>query len=228
MDQFHAGGVEPVQRLLELGNVGPGMSLIDLGSGFGGPARLAASRGATVIGIDLNPAHVELATQLSVQAGLADRTTFRVGDMTALDLRDGVADRVMLIHAQMNVADKRSLANTIVRLLRPGGQLLAWEVCSAGAGHVTWPTPWSMDGTDSHLVSPSELRVAFEDAGLRVTSWSDRTSWAREWFQRMRDAPPPTGPTLAAFLERGPERIQNFARALDAEQLALVEMVAAT
>jgi len=226
LDQFHAGGIEPVERLLRLGGVGPGMTVVDLGSGLGGPARLATSSGATVIGIDRNPTFVELATALSARLGVSDRVTFQVGDMMTLDLPDGSADRVMLIHAQMNIPDKLALARTIARILRPGGALLAWEVCAADAGTVSWPTPWSLDGTDSHLVTAGALRAAFQEGGLRITDWTDRTAWTGEWFQRTLAAPPASGPSLVGFLERGPERVRNFARGLATGQLAIVEVVA--
>src|SRR5215470_15825034 len=146
LDQFHAGGAEPVERLLSLGGVGPGQTVVDLGSGLGGPARLAAARGARVIGVDRTAAFVALATELTRRCGLADRVSFRVGDMTAPPLPAASADRVLLVHAQMNVADKPALMRSVAGLLRPGGAFLAWEICAAGDADVTWPVPWSLDG----------------------------------------------------------------------------------
>src|SRR5215472_4750560 len=52
LDQLHAGGAESVERLLSLGGVGPGQIVVDLESSLGGPARLAATLGAKVIGVD--------------------------------------------------------------------------------------------------------------------------------------------------------------------------------
>ncbi len=226
IDQFHAGGIEPVQRLLHAGGVGEGMTVVDLGSGLGGPARLAAAMGATVIGIDQSPTFAALATELSARCRLSERVTFRVGDITSLDLPDRFADRAMLIHAQMNVFDKCALARSIAQMLKPGGKLLAWEICAAGTGEVTWPTPWSLDGKDSHLVTAGELRAALEEGGLHIASWEDRTAWTRGWFQRVLAGLPAPGPSLLGLLARGPERAQNFARGLAAGQLALVEVVA--
>jgi len=226
LDQFHAGGAEPVERLLSLGAVGPEMVVVDLGSGLGGPARLAATRGAKVIGVDQTAAFVALASELTRRCGLANRVSFQLGDMTAPALSSASADCVLLIHSQMNVADKPALMGTVARLLRPGGVLLAWEVCAAGAAHLSWPTPWSLDGTDSHLVRPTDFRASIESAGLEVTTWEDRTVWARQWFQRALAAPPPSGPSLFSLLDRGPERVENFARALKDNQLSLVEVIA--
>ena len=226
LDQFHAGGVEAAQRLLRIGAVGAGMTVVDLGAGLGGPARLAAAAGASVVGIDISPSFVELARALSARCDLSQRVDFRVGDMTALDLPDGFADRVMLIHAQMNIEDKPALARAIARILKPGGQLLAWEVCARDAGQMNWPTPWSIDGADSHLVSADRLRAELEKGGLHITSWEDRGAWVGEWFRQAGRAQPAAGPSLLTFLERGPERAQNFARAITTGQLAVVEAVA--
>ena len=104
--------------------------------------------------------------------------------MTAPALSSASADRVLLIHAQMNIVDKPALMRTVARLLRPGGALRAWETCAAAAADVSWPVPWSLDGTDSHLASETDLRAAIEGAGLRVTAWEDRTAWVQQWFQR--------------------------------------------
>jgi len=226
LDQFHAGGAEPVERLLSLGGVGRDMVVADLGSGLGGPARLAARRGAKVIGVDQTAAFVALASELTRRCGLADRISFQLGDMTAPAIPSASADRVLLIHAQMNVVDKPALMRTIARLLRPGGALLAWEICAAGEADVTWPVPWSLDGTDSHLARQAELRAAIEDANLRVTAWEDRTAWVQQWFQRAFTAPAPSGPSLFSVIERGRERVQNFARALMTNQLSLLEVIA--
>ena len=85
---------------------------------------------------------------------------------------------------------------------------------------------FTLDGTDSHLARQTDLRAAIEGAGLRVTTWEDRTAWAQQWFQRALAASPPSGPSLFSVLDRGRERAQNFARALMANQLSLVEVIA--
>ena len=60
IDQFHAGGSQAVDRILPSLGLATGMTVLDVGSGFGGPARqVARSTGCTVVGVDITPAYVD-------------------------------------------------------------------------------------------------------------------------------------------------------------------------
>ena len=81
MDEFHLGGLAATRSFFDLLDHAPGSRLLDVGSGIGGPARVAATQYAcTVTGIDLTPAFTELATELTARVGLDDRVTFRTAD----------------------------------------------------------------------------------------------------------------------------------------------------
>src|SRR6266704_607388 len=65
-DQFHSGGSEAVDRLRPSLQLAPGMTVLDIGSGLGGPARqIARSSGCTVVGVDITPAYVDTALECS-------------------------------------------------------------------------------------------------------------------------------------------------------------------
>src|ERR1700738_5297108 len=54
LDQFHTRGLAATAELGKLAGVTAGMSVLDVGSGVGGPARfLAAACGCAVTGVDL-------------------------------------------------------------------------------------------------------------------------------------------------------------------------------
>src|SRR6266540_4188661 len=54
LDQFHSGGSEAVDRLLPSLRLTAAMTVLDIGSGLGGPARqIAHSSGCTVVGLDI-------------------------------------------------------------------------------------------------------------------------------------------------------------------------------
>lgn len=76
-----------VERMLTLAKVGPGDTLIDLGSGDGRVVIAAAQRGARAIGVDIDPERIAEAEQAARDAGVADLTSFRREDLfeTRLD-----------------------------------------------------------------------------------------------------------------------------------------------
>jgi 2-polyprenyl-3-methyl-5-hydroxy-6-metoxy-1,4-benzoquinol methylase len=61
LDQFHTRGLAATAELGKLAGVTAGMSVLDIGSGIGGPARfLAATCGCQVTGVDLSEPFVEM------------------------------------------------------------------------------------------------------------------------------------------------------------------------
>jgi SAM-dependent methyltransferase len=78
--------MEIVERMLRMAEVGPGDTIIDLGSGDGRIVIEAAKRGARGLGVDLDPSLVKLATENARKAGVADRARFETRDIFETDL----------------------------------------------------------------------------------------------------------------------------------------------
>jgi SAM-dependent methyltransferase len=78
--------MEIVERMLRMAEIGPGDSIIDLGSGDGRIVIEAAKRGARGLGVDLDPNLVKLATENARKAGVSDRARFEVRDIFETDL----------------------------------------------------------------------------------------------------------------------------------------------
>lgn len=215
LDQYHAGGSEAVERLLAGLELAPAMTVLDVGSGLGGPARqVARSTGCVVVGVDITASYVEAAAALTLGADLQDQVSFVCSDISALDVGD--FDAAYTMHVQMNVADKAGFFSAIAGRLRPGSRLAVFEVCRVGAAEPEPPLPWSLDGTDSHLVTAAELRDTIVGSGFETLEWIDETPWVRRWFDELgaRLASAPSPATLPALLEDGPARMLNFAVAI--------------
>lgn len=76
-----------VQRMLELGRVGPDDYLIDLGSGDGRiPIAAAVKHGTRGLGVDIDPERTQEAKTLAQQAGVAEQVTFRTENLFDTDL----------------------------------------------------------------------------------------------------------------------------------------------
>ena len=153
LDQFHAGGADAVDLLIAGLALGEGDRVLDIGSGFGGPARQIARRtGNRVTGVDITPAYVDAARDLTARAGLGDLVHFRAGDIATFE-PDPLFQAAITMHVQMNVQDKTAWFAHIARCLAPGARLAIWEVCQPRQAGLSWPMPWSLDGTDSFVVT---------------------------------------------------------------------------
>ncbi|KAA1397244.1 SAM-dependent methyltransferase [Aeromicrobium ginsengisoli] len=215
IDQFHSGGAEAVDRLIPGLGLKPGMTVLDVGSGLGGPARqIARSAGCDVVGVDITRAYVEAATSLTSVAGLTDRVQFVETDIATLERTN--FDAAYTMHVQMNVADKPAFFTEIGRRLRPGAHLAVFEVCRAGRRDPALPLPWSIDGSDNFLATPADLRSNIESGGFTAVEWVDETAWILQWFDELgaRLADADTAATLPALLTDGYARMLNFAAAL--------------
>ncbi|MDT3445445.1 MULTISPECIES: cyclopropane-fatty-acyl-phospholipid synthase family protein [unclassified Pseudofrankia] len=217
LDQFHIGGADAVDLLISGLALAEGDRVLDIGSGLGGPARQIAHRtGNHVLGVDITPAYVDAARDLTAKAGLADLVRFQVGDIATFE-PDPPFQAAITMHVQMNVQDKTSWFAHIARRLAPGARLAVWEVCQPRQRQADppWPMPWSLDGTDSFLVTADSLHASIERAGFTTTEWTNQTAWAQAWVTKTFSNGLPTGPALPMLLDDGYSRVINYTAALD-------------
>jgi len=218
VDQFHAGGPQAVERMLRGLNLEPGMKVLDVGSGLGGPARqVARTSGCTVVGVDITAAYVDAAQALTNLVGLSRQVSFVCSDIASFE--PSRFDAGYTMHVQMSVADKGAFFREIRDHLRPRARFATFEVCLGGSSHhaLPVPLPWSIDGTDNFLSTPDDLLDTIHSSGFEVVDWVDESAWSRGWFDdaRERMAVGGTGASLPALLIDGPNRVLNFALALD-------------
>src|SRR5258708_31648924 len=90
LDQFHTRGVAATDELAKLVGISSDMSVLDVGSGVGGPARyLAATYRCPVTGVDLSKPFVDAARYLTERTGQRGQGSFQAAGALALPFDDG-------------------------------------------------------------------------------------------------------------------------------------------
>lgn len=230
-DEFHTGGRESTRGLARLAGLRPGMRVLDVGSGIGGPARtLAAEFGAEVVGLDLTEEFCRAATTLTELVGLADRVTFRHGDALTMPFEDGRFDVVWSQNSIMNIPDQSRLFAEVHRVLVPGGTLALEAVFAGPVEGVIFPTFWASAPELNFLMTPAAARALLGTAGFREVRWEDSTADTLDHARRRR--PPPPVPEAAPALGRDTivledvaRKIENAVRNLEGERIVTVRAV---
>ena len=175
-DQFHGGGKPATQRLARLAGLRPGLRVLDVGGGLGGPARtLAVEFGCTVTIVDLTESYVNAGRALTGLLDLEDQVTHRIGNALALPADGAPYDVVWTQNSGMNIADKERLYASFARMLAPGGLLVFQEPMAGPGGPTIYPVMWARSDEQSFLRSPDEMRSLIEAAGFRCRAWEDAT-----------------------------------------------------
>src|SRR5262249_27005095 len=200
LDQFHPRGLAATAELASLAGITADMSVLDVGSGVGGPARfLAATYGCRVTGVDLSESFVDAARYLTQRTGQGRQGSVQTPGARELPFHDGRLDVVLLQHVAMNIADRARLYREIRRVLRSGGRFATFDVVSNG-GEPHYPVPWARTPATSFLLSAAATGEAIEPAGVRTLAWQDDTEAARAWIAQLRASGPPPSPNLGVVI----------------------------
>ena len=229
-DEFHVGGAQATKELMAQLDLRPGMTLLDIGSGLGGPARHLARHGCHVVGIDLTPEYVAVATSLSRRMGMAEQVAFHRANADRLAFPDASFDGATLLHVGMNVPEKAGMFTAVRRALKPGGFMAVYDVMRMEEGEIEFPVPWSGGAATSFVETPDAYRAALEGAGFRIVAERNRGKFAVAFFaaQRARQAEGGAPPIALGLVmgATGPKKIGNLAGMIARGLLAPYELIA--
>jgi MPBQ/MSBQ methyltransferase len=227
VDEFHIEGRASTVRLMDQMGMHPGLRVLDLGSGLGGPARsLAETYDVTVTGIDLTPELVAVTQSLNRRTGLDGKVEFRQANATDLPFPDASFDRICMNNVGFNIADKQRPLAEARRVLTDDGIFGIFEVLATETGPVTYPTPWATSEEISFLVTSKEYVELLKNAGFEVTTQTDRSSGGITFFHDMASQIAAGGPTLAlVFGDTAPIKSANMIDNLSRGVIAPTELI---
>ena len=186
-DQDHYGGTGATDALARLAGIDAGTHVADFCAGLGASARYLAHRyGADVTGIELTPARVAGAAELTRRVGLQDRVRVIEGDVIQVPLADASMDAVISQEAFLHVPDNARALAEAYRILKPGGRI----------AFTTWIAARPLSEADRDLMwrgmavaslhSLEEFGDLLRRAGFTLQSAEDLTAeWAEILRQRL-------------------------------------------
>jgi cyclopropane fatty-acyl-phospholipid synthase-like methyltransferase len=194
-DQDHYGGLKATDELARGAQIGDGLRVADFCAGLGGTVRyLAHKYGADVTGIELTPARVAGAQELTRRVGLEETARIIEGNVMDVPLPDASVDAVVSQEAFCHVPDVKRAVAEAFRILMIDGRLaftdwVANQPLSAADAQLMW------DGMAIQpLRSIPDYCSLVESAGFSVISARDLTE---EWrpilkerlamYQRLRE-----------------------------------------
>ncbi|KAG1806977.1 S-adenosyl-L-methionine-dependent methyltransferase [Suillus subaureus] len=182
----------------------PGMRVLDVGCGVGGPAReIARFADVNIVGLNNNDFQIQRARKYTKRAGLEDQVSFAKGDFMKLSEQFGENsfDAVYAIEATIHAPTWEGVYGEIMKILKPGGVFGVYEWCMTDAWDPSIPAHKELahaiefgNGIPEmrHLKKAREAMVNFHgiiplegDILKAQTAWDYFTVWRMSWSGKL-------------------------------------------
>jgi SAM-dependent methyltransferase len=185
--------LEPVaSTAVTVSAIGPGVRVLDLATGTGNAALMAAQVGAVVTAVDIEPVLIEIAEQRARLAGVDIQ--WLLGDLGQLPVPDASADVVLSIFGVMYAVDHDAAACELARVTAPGGRvvLASWQPGSfmSAMGQVLGeflpppppssgpPSLWGDADALGNILQETDLQIEGTVSGQVTLAFTDATAGA--------------------------------------------------
>ncbi len=216
-------------RLVADARLHSGLRVLDLGSGTGYPALLAAQAvgsNGSVVGVDLAEHMLAVAEKKATRLGLPN-VTFRVGDVTTLPFESASFDAVTSRFCLMFLPDIPKAAAEIARVLKPGSWLAAavWSVpennpsislsMAAVKQVIDLPPTDPMAPGIFRLAQPGDFAGMLEGAGLGdITDQEFLGEWSygstEEYYMSLMEIAAPIQNLMATLSEAQRQEVKHL------------------
>jgi SAM-dependent methyltransferase len=157
--------------------VRPNQRVLDVATGTGNAALVAAELGSQVVAVDFEPALLQIARARASESAVSVR--WENADAEALPVSDGWADVVLSVFGVMYAADHERAARELARCVASDGRIVlaSWVPGSfmPAMGQVLGeflPPPAAGSGPPSRWGDPSVLEALFAPTGMHVRAHS--------------------------------------------------------
>lgn len=176
--------IEPAYRAIAAKRNTGRLDVLDIGTGTGFLALLAATLGARAVGVDLSEEMIAAAKRTAEELSLADKTQFYVMNAQALDaFEDAQFDLIVSRNLVWTLPDPKAAYREWLRLLRPGGKLLVFDADYGAVSFTDLTAELEADGIENahegvgetRLNECDEIKAALSISRERRPAWDKAT-----------------------------------------------------
>jgi SAM-dependent methyltransferase len=168
----------------------PASRVLEIGCGSGGYAlELAAAKGCTIVGVDINDAGIRNAGTLARARNLQDRASFQQCDVSkTLPFPDNSFDAAFANDVLCHIPARQALLAEAFRILKPSARLLFSDALIIG-GAVSHREIATRSSIGYYLFTPPGYNEHLtQSVGFRLLAATDTTQNAAAIAQRWHDA----------------------------------------
>jgi len=175
-DDFFEAQLRLNERMIDLGNLTNGLSIVDVGCGFGGTISTINERynSCFIMGINIDTRQIKICQ--NIKAKNNNQIAWQVANALALPLQNHTIDAVFCIEAMFHFQSRRDFFREIKRILKPNGLLIASDITIDSAllkedknlfhiesiiqeGFGPWPDFWNKEGQLSELAAGTNMAI---------------------------------------------------------------------
>lgn len=175
-------------KIAEVLKLKPGMKVLDVGCGVGGPMKnIAEKSGAEIVGVNICGYQIKKAERYMKESNLDQRCSFYHGSFMKMDLPSNSFDAIYTIEATVHAPDRVQCYKEIYRLLKPGAFFAGYEYAlmdnydPKNPEHVAIIEDMEHGGGLQKLTSMDEVKQTFIDAGFKVLAFQDDCTEGLTW-----------------------------------------------
>jgi len=167
-----------VRRMLDALNLTPDSRVLDIGSGYGGSARVIAREiGCHVTALNLSPVQNRRAREMNAEQGLDRLIDVIDGSFEELPFPDASYDVVWCQDSILHSAKRDIVFREVDRVLRPGGEFIFTD-------------PMQQAAVDPDVLAPVLARIHLPSMGsvAKYERYARELGWTTVALERMPDA----------------------------------------